>query len=139
MNIYKKLFSSGTFKRVVAKTTMFDVAIGLALAGVFVKVVNAFVTYILTPPIGALIGGKSLANFNFEITFFPGKEPVLIRYGMFLDSCIEFVLVLMVVYWTARVVLGVKRQGAGTKNCADCAMEVPKRAQICPYCAHRFR
>ncbi len=133
-----KLFNSGTFKRVVAQTTMFDVAIGLAMAGVFVKLVNAFVTHILTPPIGALIGGKSLANFQIELTFLPGKEPVLIRYGMFLDTCIEFVLVAGVVYWAARLVLRVKKKGAEIKNCADCAMQIPKKAKKCPYCACKF-
>ncbi len=134
-----KLWSSRhTFQKVVAETNIFDVAIGLAVAGVFVKLVNAFVTYILTPPIGALIKGKSLANFELSLKFLNGDEAVSFRYGMFLDAFIEFILVAAVVYWAARLLLRIKKSGRsklkGTKDCHYCCMSIPKKAQKCPFC-----
>lgn len=132
-----KWFGNHTFYRVVAETNIFDVAIGLAVAGVFTKLVNAFVSYILTPPIGALIKGKSLANFEVAINLWD-KEPVVFRYGMFLDTFVEFFLVAIVVYWSARIVLKIKKAGAETifrsRNCKHCYMKIPQKAKICPYC-----
>ncbi|MCH9628190.1 MAG: Large-conductance mechanosensitive channel [Chlamydiales bacterium] len=124
-----------TFRKVVVETNIFDVAIGLAVAGVFVKLVNAFVTYVLTPPIGALIKGKSLANFELSMKFLNGNEPVLFRYGMFLDAFVEFILVAVVVYWAARLLLKIKKTGEKrVKNCTYCCMSIPKKAQKCPFC-----
>ncbi|MFZ0565879.1 MAG: MscL family protein [Chlamydiales bacterium] len=139
----KKLFKKNIFQQVVAQTALFDIALGLAIAGVFVKLVNSFVTNILTPPLGSIIKGKSLANFEFSLTLIPGRDPVLFRYGIFLDALIEFLIVVFLVYWMARLVLRVKLSGVRklnqTKPCPDCAMQIPGKAIKCPYCSCSFQ
>jgi len=135
-----KWFGNRTFRKVIAQTNIFDVAIGFAVAVAFVNLVTTFVKNILTPPIGALVKGKSLANFELHLTFLPGDDPVLFRYGLFLDACIEFILVAFVVYWVARLVLRIKKSGLREienqrdKACQTCFMLIPRKAKKCPFC-----
>ena len=133
-----KWCSKHTLRKVIAQTNMFDAMLGFALGGIFVKLVNSFVVNILTPPLGALFGGKDFSNWEVGLTFWPGNEPVLFRYGLFIDAFLQFLLVAIAVYWAARIVLKVKQSGAAklqqTKECTACAMSIPEKARLCPYC-----
>ncbi len=134
-----KWINHRTFQRVVAQTNIFDTAIGFAVAVSFIKLVNTFVTSLLTPVLGGVIGGKSLSQYKLIFTFpINGNEPVLFEYGTFLDVCIEFFFVVLFVYWTARLVLRIKKRGIEAiekqKPCAECAMQIPEKAKTCPYC-----
>lgn len=125
-----------TFRRVIAETNIFDLAIGLTVAYVFVDLVNSFVANIFSPIISALIGKQSLSDWKVDLQFFESGYPYTLRYGMFLDALIQFFLVYLVAYCVARVLLRFKKNWEKTHsiNCPCCQMKIPLQAKQCPYC-----
>lgn len=127
-----------TFKRVIADTTAFEIAIGLAAANVVIDLINSFVTFVLIPLFDCFFQGRELSTLSTYITLFPQQTPVLLNYGSFLEHLIKFIIMAFVIYWTARIILKTKTSVKKTIPCQECAMQIPQKAIKCPYC-HTLR
>jgi large conductance mechanosensitive channel len=87
------------------KGNALDLAVGVIIGAAFGKVVNSIVTDIFMPPLGWAIGG---VNFNeLQWVLRPAVEAkegvaaqaaVAIRYGAFLDTVIQFVIIAFSVF-----------------------------------------
>lgn len=97
------------FKEFAAKGNAVDMAVGIVLGATFNKVVNSIVSDILMPPIGLLIGG---VEFKYlELILRPtrmaagGAElpAVAIRYGMLVNTVIEFLIVALAVFVVVKI------------------------------------
>ncbi len=92
------------FKEFAMKGNLVDMAVGFILGGAFATVVKSFVTDVIMPPIGMLLGGVDFANLKF--TWQPAvveggevvKEAVTSNYGVFLNNAIAFLIVAWVVF-----------------------------------------
>ena len=74
------------FRDFVMRGNVIDLAVAVVLAGAFGAVITSFVSDVLTP----LLGIFGLPNFD-ELTFTVGDA--VVRYGLFLNALIGFVLV----------------------------------------------
>lgn len=87
------------FRQFAIKGNAIDMAVGLVVGAAFNKIVNSIVSDLLMPPLGVLIGGVDFKNLQVvikEAVMGNGKEiapAVAVRYGAFLNTCIEFVIV----------------------------------------------
>jgi len=87
------------FKEFAVKGNALDMAIGIILGAAFNKIVNSLVSDILMPPLGMLIGGVDFKNLQVVLkdealsTAGSVVPAVAIRYGLFLNSLIEFCIV----------------------------------------------
>ena len=106
-----------------------DLAVALVLGLAFAAVVNSFVADILTPLLG-LIGIPDFSTLSFSV----GSAEV--RYGLFLNALIAFLIVAAVIYFF--VVKPMERLkgpvDTTTKTCTECASEIPLAARRCPMC-----
>lgn len=78
--------------------------IGAALGAVVTSLVND----ILMPPIGYLLGGVDFTSMKIVLKDAVNGDPateVAIRYGVFINALITFVLVALVVFWLARLLI----------------------------------
>ena len=55
------------FKEFISKGNVMDMAVGIIIGGAFTKIVTALVEAILMPIIGAISGGKSVADMSIMV------------------------------------------------------------------------
>lgn len=97
------------FKEFAVKGNALDMAVGIILGASFNKIVNSIVGDLIMPPIGLLIGGVDFKNLEITLksagTNAAGEAipAVAIRYGMFLNTVIEFVIVAFSVFLVVKV------------------------------------
>ncbi len=87
------------FREFAIKGNVLDMAVGIILGVAFNGVVNSLVNDIIMPPIGMIIGGVEFKDLMIVLRDAmigaDGVEiaVVAIRYGMFINAVIEFVLI----------------------------------------------
>jgi large conductance mechanosensitive channel len=97
------------FKEFAVKGNVMDMAVGIIIGAAFNKIVNSLVNDILMPPLGILIGGVDFKNLQAVIkeatVSARGAEmpAVVIRYGLFINTVIEFLIVGLSVFVVVKV------------------------------------
>ena len=92
------------FKSFALKGNVVDLAIGVIIGAAFGKIVTSLVEDILMPPLGLVTGKIDFSKLAFKVAdgqLLPdGKmgEPVLIRYGNFLQITFQFLIVALVIF-----------------------------------------
>lgn len=85
------------FKEFAMKGNVVDLAVGVIVGAAFGKIVAALVENVLMPPIGYMLGGVDFKNFAVTMPV-PKGEPVLIKYGIFLQSIVDFLIIAFVLF-----------------------------------------
>jgi large conductance mechanosensitive channel len=97
------------FKEFAVKGNAIDMAVGIIIGAAFNKIVTSLVDDIIMPPIGLLVGGddfKNLAVVIKKASVSPtGQElsaAVTLRYGLFINTVIHFVIVAFTIFIVIR-------------------------------------
>ena len=127
----KKFFTE--FKEFALKGNAINLAVGIIIGAAFQGVVTSLTNNILSPIIGVFTG----QNFDsLEVNFFE----VSIKYGAFITSVVNFVLMAFVVFLMVRAMNRVlalnKKEPAPptTRKCPYCMTEIDINATRCPHC-----
>ena len=99
------------FKEFIAKGNVVDLAVGVIIGAAFGKIVTALVEGVVMPAISMLTGGANFKDWKHVITpavMDPatGKEKVAevaIKYGDFIQTCIDFLLIAIVIFLFIKV------------------------------------
>ena len=75
------------FKKIIARGSVIDLAVGIIIGGAFSTIVTSLVNNILTPILGLILGGVDFSNL--AITF----KDTRIEYGAFIESIINFLII----------------------------------------------
>ncbi len=86
------------FKEFINKGNVMDMAVGIIIGGAFTAIVNSLVESILMPIIGAISGGKSVADMSVTI------GNAAIGYGAFLQAIIDFLLIAWVLFMIIKAI-----------------------------------
>jgi large conductance mechanosensitive channel len=97
------------FKEFAMKGSVVDLAIGVVIGGAFGKIVNSLVADIFMPPIGLAIGGVDFKDLAVRIGANPKGEPVLFRYGMFIQTVFEFAIIALALFLVIKAINRLKR------------------------------
>ena len=81
------------FKEFAMKGNVVDMAVGVVIGGAFGKIVSSFVGDIVMPLLGKLVGGVNFAELSLSLGTDPAGAPVLLKYGAFLQSAFDFVII----------------------------------------------
>lgn len=134
------------FKEFVMRGNVIDLAIGIIIGAAFGKIVTSFVSDILMPPIGMLLGNVDFNNLFINLTrvhydtLKAAKDAgaATINYGVFIGTVIDFLIVALVIFLVIKQINKMKRKPAevapSTKECAFCASDIPIKAIKCPNC-----
>ncbi len=88
------------FKKFAVKGNVIDLAVGIIIGASFGKIVSSFVSDVLMPPIGLLVGGVDFSNLIITLkSASESQEAVVIRYGLFLNTLIDFLIIAFAVFW----------------------------------------
>jgi large conductance mechanosensitive channel len=135
------------FKEFAMRGNVLDMAIGIIIGAAFGKIVTSFVSDILMPPIGLLLGRVNFADLFVNLSDRPvttlaeakAVGAATINYGLFLNTVIDFIIVAFVIFLLVRQINRLKRQEEAlpvptTRECPQCAMMIPLKARRCPQC-----
>jgi len=97
------------FKEFAVKGNAVDMAVGIVIGAAFTKIVNSLVNDIIMPALGMLIGRVDFKNLQVVLreayTTDTGQEmaAVAIRYGMLVNTVIEFLIVALAIFVVIKI------------------------------------
>lgn len=123
------------FKAFALRGNVMDMAIGVIIGGAFTSIVTSLTENLINPILG-LFGGTDLSGFVLNLG---GVE---LRYGAFITSIINFLIMAFVLFCLLKAVnkltaLGKKPEAPAeptTKVCPLCCIEIPIKAVKCAHC-----
>ena len=110
------------FRAFLVKSNALALAIGVVIAGALGTVVNSLVNDIIMPPIGYVLGGVDFASLKYVLKPAVNGDPateVAIRWGLFINAVIAFVIIAFVVWQISRNLV---------------KEPPPEEVKTCPYC-----
>ena len=121
MNIIKE------FKEFALKGNVVDMAVGIIIGTAFAKIVSSLVGDVIMPPIGVLLGGVDFSNLSIVVKEAMDKKPaVLISYGKFLQTIIDFTIIAFSIFMAIKVLNSMKRKEPAAQE----APPVPPRQEV---------
>ena len=129
------------FKEFAMKGNVLDMAVGIIIGAAFGKIVSSLVNDVIMPPIGLLLGKVDFSNLSITLMEKTAEaEAVTIKYGMFINTILDFVLVAFAIFLLIKQVNRFKRKEEAvapaltTKDCPRCFTAIPIKAVRCPNC-----
>jgi len=99
------------FKDFAMRGNVVDLAVGVIIGGAFGKIVSSFVTDVIMPPIGILLGGVDFSKLAYPLKEgSEGVEPVLLKYGMFINTVIDFLIIAFVIFIVVKAMNSMKKK-----------------------------
>jgi large conductance mechanosensitive channel len=114
------------FKEFAMKGSVIDLAVGVVIGAAFGKIVSSLVADVIMPPIGLLIGNINFSDLAAHIGTDPAGKPVLLKYGNFIQTVFEFVLIALVIFIAIKGINRLKRQPPPTPAAAP----PPPRSEV---------
>jgi len=91
------------------KGSVLDLAVGVVIGAAFGKIVASLVGDVIMPPLGLAIGSINFSDLAVHIgTGANGKE-VLLKYGAFIQTIFEFLIIALALFMVIRGINRLKR------------------------------
>lgn len=97
------------FKEFAMKGNVIDLAVGVVIGAAFGKIVSSLVADLIMPPLGIAIGGIDFKDLAVAIGTDPTGKAVLFKYGMFIQTVFEFVLIAFALFMLIKGINKLKR------------------------------
>ena len=97
------------FKEFAMRGNVVDLAVGVVIGGAFGKIVSSLVEAIIMPVIGVLTSGNDFSKLAVQIGTNGKGEAVLLRYGAFVQSIADFLIIAFVIFLVIRGINRLKR------------------------------
>jgi large conductance mechanosensitive channel len=139
------------FKAFAMRGNVLDMAVGIIIGAAFGRIITSFVSDIIMPPIGLVLGKVDFSTLFLNIsgtsyaTLAQAKAAgaATINYGVFLNTVLDFLIVALVIFLLIRQVnrWGKPEPAAAptTKECPYCVSAIPLKATRCPNCTSEIR
>jgi large conductance mechanosensitive channel len=99
------------FKAFAMRGNVVDLAVAVIIGGAFGKIVASFVSDILMPPLGLLLGGADFKDLAAVIKAATEEaEAVTINYGMFINNVIDFIIIAFAIFLMIRAIVSAKKK-----------------------------
>ena len=97
------------FKEFAMRGNVIDLAVGVVVGGAFGKIVSSLVGDLIMPVVGVLTGGVNFADFALRIGTDPKGVPVLLKYGDFVQTILDFLIIALAIFLAVRAINKLKR------------------------------
>ena len=130
---------SHEFKEFVLKGNVLNLAVGIIIGAAFQSIVTSLTDNIISPIIG-LFAGRNFDTLQISVL---GAD---IRYGAFITSVINFLIMAFVVFLLVRAmnkILSVNQKPTvaaepTTRQCPFCMSDISLKATRCPACTSQL-
>jgi large conductance mechanosensitive channel len=137
------------FKEFAMRGNVLDMAVGIIIGAAFGKIITSFVSDILMPPIGLLLGKVDFSNLFVNLsgqsfaTIAEAKKAgvATINYGLFMNTILDFLIVAFAIFLLIKQVNRLKRAPAPaptTRDCPYCLSAIPIPAVRCAHCTSQL-
>lgn len=97
------------FKAFIMKGNVLELAVAVIVAGAFGAIVTSFTNDVIMPPLGLLLGGVDFSQLQLVLqpevldeTGAVATEAVSIRYGIFIQKIIDFLIIAFAIFMLLR-------------------------------------
>ena len=139
------------FKKFAMRGNVVDMAVGIVIGAAFGKIVSSFVSDVLMPPIGKLMGNVDFSNLFINLS--EGSYDSLaaaqeagaatINCGVFINTVLDFVIVAFAIFMVIKAMNKMQTEEPpkepNTKACAECLSDIPIAAKRCKFCASQVQ
>jgi large conductance mechanosensitive channel len=147
------------FRDFAMKGNVLDMAVGIIIGAAFGTLVASFVSDVLMPPIGLLLGNVDFSSLYIVLRAGSGPGPyaslaqaqsagaVTLNYGVFVNKVIALLIVAFALFLVVRSMNRLKRKAEApaqaappaTKECPYCCTTIAIRAVRCPSCTSEIQ
>src|SRR5688572_9912406 len=92
------------FREFAVKGNVMDLAVGVIIGAAFGKIIGSVVEDMIMPLIGTLMGGLDFSSLAIKV------GTATIKYGKFLQTCLDFLIIAWVVFLLVKAVNRLRRQ-----------------------------
>jgi large conductance mechanosensitive channel len=97
------------FKAFAVKGNMIDMAVGIIIGAAFGKIVSSLVGDVVMPLLGKLVGGVNFTSLALDLGAGPDGQPVLFKYGAFLQSAFDFLVIAAAIFMALKAINRLKK------------------------------
>jgi large conductance mechanosensitive channel len=115
------------FKEFAMKGNVVDLAVGVIVGAAFGKIVSSLVADVITPILGKVIGDVNFTDLALSLGADPKGAPVLVKYGVFLQSIFDFLIIAFVLFIAIR---GINKLKKPAPPAADAPPPPPTREEV---------
>jgi large conductance mechanosensitive channel len=95
------------------KGNVIDLAVGVVIGAAFGKIVASLVGDLIMPLLSPLVGSIHFSDLSVAIATDAAGKPVLLKYGMFLQTCLEFLIIALAIFLVIKGINRLKRPQPG--------------------------
>ena len=104
------------FKAFAMRGNVVDMAVGIIIGGAFGKIISSFVSDVLVPPLGLLLGGIDFKDMLYTLkgAVMQGSEvitpAVTLNYGMFIQNIVDFLIIAFAIFMAIKAMNSMKKK-----------------------------
>lgn len=117
------------FKEFISKGNVIDLAVGVIIGASFGKIIISLVDDLIMPPLGYILGGVDFADKKIVLVAADTVnkvEEVAVRYGNFINTLIQFLIVAFCIFGLIKAINSLKRK----EETAPVAAAVPSKEEL---------
>jgi large conductance mechanosensitive channel len=100
------------FKEFAMKGNVVDMAVGVIIGAAFGKIVSSLVGDVIMPALGRVIGDINFSDLAIALGKDPTGKDVLIKYGTFVQTIFDFMIIALVLFIALRAINRLKKPPA---------------------------
>ena len=112
------------FKEFAMKGNVVDMAVGVIVGAAFGKIVSSLVENVVMPVMGKVIGGVNFSDMAASLGAGANGKEVMLKYGTFLQSIFDFVIIAFVLFMAIRAINRLKKPPAAAAAAGPPRQEV---------------
>ncbi len=126
------------FREFAVKGNVVDMAVGIIIGAAFGKIVSSLVNDVIMPSVGMILGGVPFSDLVITL-----NKSTTIKYGVFLNTVFDFVIVAFCMFLVVKQMNRLKRAvqppaEPTTKTCPQCLSTIPLKAKRCAHCTSQL-
>jgi len=99
------------FKDFAMRGNVIDMAVGIVIGGAFGKIVSSFVSDVLMPPIGIMMGGVDFSDLAVVLQEASGEvAAVTLNYGSFIQTVVDFLIIAFAIFMVIKAMNNMKKK-----------------------------
>jgi large conductance mechanosensitive channel len=112
------------FKEFAMKGNVVDMAVGVIVGAAFGRIVSSLVENVIMPPLGMALSGVNFSDLAVTIGTSPDGKAILLKYGLFLQAVLDFMIIAFVLFLAIRGLNRLKKPPAAAAPAAPPRQEM---------------
>jgi large conductance mechanosensitive channel len=97
------------FKEFAMRGNVIDLAVGVVIGAAFGKIVSSLVGDVVMPALSPILGSVNFSDLAVRIATDAQGKPVLLKYGTFLQTIFEFLIIAVSIFLVLKGINQLKR------------------------------